>query len=209
VVDGATSRSSTLRTDHHEQIIATMPNLTLYSTAAFLILDTDGSRILAKYYRPKGSPYSDTKGLSNLKEQKAFEKGLHEKTKKAGGDIILFEGYPAVYKHANDLFFYLIGNPEENELILQMALSSFYDALNNLLRSQVERRAVEENFDLVMLCLDETIDDGVIVETDSNTIASRVSRPRTDPTEIVINEQTIANAYMTIKEKVAQRISSL
>ncbi len=41
-----------------------------------------------------------------------------------------------------------------------MALSSFYDALNNLLRSQVERRAVEENFDLVMLCLDETIDDG-------------------------------------------------
>ncbi len=49
----------------------------------------------------------------------------------------------------------------------------------------------------------------VIVETDSNTIASRVSRPRTDPTEIVINEQTIANAYMTIKEKVAQRISSL
>lgn len=76
------------------------------------------------------------------------------------GDIILFEGYPAVYKHATDLIFYLIGNPEENELILQMALSSFYDAVNNLLRTQVEKRAVLEYFDLVMLCLDETIDDG-------------------------------------------------
>ncbi|KLO09701.1 coatomer protein [Schizopora paradoxa] len=186
-----------------------MPNLTLYSTAAFLILDSDGHRILAKYYRPKGSPYSETKGLSTLKEQKAFEKGLYEKTKKAGGDIILFEGYPAVYKHASDLIFYLIGNPEENELILQMALSSFYDALNNLLRSQVEKRAVLEYFDLVMLCLDETIDDGVIVETDSSTIASRVSRPRTDPTEIVINEQTLTTAFSTIRDRVAQRISSM
>lgn len=49
----------------------------------------------------------------------------------------------------------------------------------------------------------------VIVETDSTTIASRVSRPRIDTTEIVINEQTIMNAYQTVKEKVQQRISTL
>ena len=61
------------------------PNLTLYTTTAFLIVDSDGQRVLAKYYRPKGSPLSDAKGLANVKEQKAFEKGLWEKTKKAGG----------------------------------------------------------------------------------------------------------------------------
>ena len=49
----------------------------------------------------------------------------------------------------------------------------------------------------------------IIVETDSVTIASRVSRPRADPTDIVINEQTIMNAYQTVKEKMQQRIQQL
>ena len=49
----------------------------------------------------------------------------------------------------------------------------------------------------------------IIVETDSTTIASRVSRPRADTTEIVINEQTIMNAYQTVRERVQQRIQQL
>ncbi|KAL5483098.1 RET3 [Sanghuangporus weigelae] len=186
-----------------------MPNLTLYTTSAFLILDSDGHRVLAKYYRPKGTPLAEVKGLSNAKEQKAFEKGLWEKTKKAGGDVILYDGRLAVYKHSPDLVFYIIGNADENELMLALALNSFYDALGALLRNQIEKRAVLENYDLVMLCLDETIDDGIIVETDSTTIASRVSRPRADPTDIVINEQTLINAYQTVKEKMQQRIQQL
>ena len=55
-----------------------------------------------------------------------------------------------------------MGNADENELMLNSALSAFCDALQVLLRGQVERRAVLENFDLVMLCLDETIDDGYV-----------------------------------------------
>ncbi|PAV23180.1 coatomer [Pyrrhoderma noxium] len=186
-----------------------MPNLSLYTTTAFLILDTDGNRVLAKYYKPKGSPHAEQKGLSTAKEQKTFEKGLYDKTKKAGGDIILYDGHLAVYKHSPDLIFYIIGNAEENELMLSLALNSFHDALSVLLRNQVEKRAVLENYDLVMLCLDETIDDGIIVETDSTTIASRVSRPRADATDIVINEQTLMNAYQTVKEKMQQRIQQL
>ena len=49
----------------------------------------------------------------------------------------------------------------------------------------------------------------IIVETDSTTIASRVSRPRADTTEIVINEQTLLSAYQTVKEKMQQRIGQL
>lgn len=47
--------------------------------------------------------------------------------------------------------------------MLNMALNSFHDALTVLLRNQVEKRAILENYDLVMLCLDETIDDGYAV----------------------------------------------
>jgi hypothetical protein len=49
----------------------------------------------------------------------------------------------------------------------------------------------------------------IIVDTDAAAIASRVSRTRPDTTEIVINEQTIMNAYQTVKEKMQQRMGQL
>ena len=62
-------------------------NLTLYAVTAFIILDTDGNRVLSKYYRQETNP-SSSKGLANTKEQRAFEKGLWQKTKKSGGSLI-------------------------------------------------------------------------------------------------------------------------
>ena len=67
-------------------------NLSLYAVNAFIVLDTDGHRVLAKYYSPKartqlGEPDAN-KGLQNLKEQRAFEKGLFAKTKKPGGALL-------------------------------------------------------------------------------------------------------------------------
>jgi len=132
-----------------------------------------------------------------------------------------------VYKHSLDLILYFIAGPTENELMLSAALTSLIDALSMLLRNSLEKRAVLENLDLVLLCLDETVDDGygipfstcviypyaesgrIIVDTDAAAIASRVSRPRPDTTEIVINEQTILSAYQTVKERVQQRIQQM
>jgi 16S rRNA G1207 methylase RsmC len=62
-------------------------NLSLYTVNAFLILDTEGQRVLAKYYRPKNHPNGESKDLLTLKDQRAFEKGLWQKTKKAGGAV--------------------------------------------------------------------------------------------------------------------------
>jgi hypothetical protein len=44
--------------------------------------------------------------------------------------------------------------------MLSTALGSLTDALSMLLRNSLEKRGVLENLDLVLLCLDETIDDG-------------------------------------------------
>ena len=46
--------------------------------------------------------------------------------------------------------------------MINTALSAFLDAVHMLLRNQVEKRAVLENLDLVLLCLDETIDEGCV-----------------------------------------------
>jgi len=111
-----------------------------------------------------------------------------------------------VYKASLDVIFYVVGPASENELMLGGVLNAFFDATSMLLRQQVEKRALLENLDLVTLALDETVDDGIILETDSTAIASRVSRPRPDPTELPINEQTLMSAYSSLRDRVTQRI---
>jgi len=76
------------------------------------------------------------------------------------GDIILYDGHLVVYKHSLDLIIYFIAGPSENELMLSTALNSLIDALSMLLKNQLEKRGVLESLDLVLLCLDETVDDG-------------------------------------------------
>jgi len=75
-------------------------NLSLYTITALLILDTDGQRVLVKYYAPphQTAPGTGTAadlgagdgapgmtGLSSLKEQKGFEKSVSEKVRRGGG----------------------------------------------------------------------------------------------------------------------------
>jgi hypothetical protein len=79
------------------------------------------------------------------------------------GEIILYDGFLSVYKHSLDLIIYIIADQTANELMLLSALVSFADASNMLLRNQLEKRSVLENLDLVLLCLDETIDDGRVL----------------------------------------------
>ena len=78
------------------------------------------------------------------------------------GDIILYDSHLVVYKHSLDLIMYFIAGPTENEIMLYSALTSLTDALTMLLRNALEKRGVLENLDLVLLCLDETIDDGYV-----------------------------------------------
>ncbi|KAK4704465.1 coatomer subunit zeta, partial [Phenoliferia sp. Uapishka_3] len=183
---------------------------------AVILIDSDGNRLFAKYYQPA---HQDPKGpaqfkhpFQTLKEQRAFEMGIWEKTRRATGDILLFSQHLVLYKASIDLTFFVIGPEGENELMLQSVLSAYYDAVSLLLRHQVEKRAILENLDLVVLALDETVDNGIILETDAVAIASRVSRPKPDAgvnlSDITINEQTIMQAFSTVRDKMAQRILS-
>ena len=87
--------------------------MTLFSVNAILILSTDdSSRILAKYYNaphpPIGTPatsttYPGANPYPTLKEQKAFEKGLLEKTNKQTTDVILYDNRVVVFKQESDI----------------------------------------------------------------------------------------------------------
>ncbi len=103
----------------------------------------------------------------------AWQKALHAKTRGAYADIVMLDKQIAVYKLHGDVTIYVLGSHDNNELILAAALETIQDALEILLRGHVSRRALLENFDYVLLVIDETIDKGVLIETDAQVIATR------------------------------------
>lgn len=156
---------------------------------AVAILDNDGERVVAKYY-------DDT--YATVKEQKAFEKNLFNKTHRANAEIIMLDGMTCVYRSNVDLYFYVMGASNENELILVSVLNALYDAVSQMLRKNVEKRALMDNLDGVLLAVDEIVDGGVILEADSSAIVQRVAMKMDD---VPITEQTVAQVLQTAKDQ--------
>lgn len=138
----------------------------LVSVKAILILDNDGKRIVCKYY-------DDT--FPTQKEQQKFEETLFQKTHRANAEIIMLEGVTAVYKSNVDLFFYVLGAQTENELMLMGLLNGLYDSVSHVLKRNVEKRSLLDRMDALMLILDELVDGGVILETDSSVLIQRIA----------------------------------
>lgn len=119
-------------------------SLSLFSVNAILVLSTeDGSRIFAKYYSPPHPPagtpahstdYPGANPYPTLKEQKAFEKGLVEKTNKQSSDVILYDNRIVVFKAESDVMLYVIGSADENEVLLHNVVLSLRDALGILFK---------------------------------------------------------------------------
>ena len=119
-------------------------NMSLFSVNAILILPTDdSSRILAKYYSaphppagaaPNATNYPGANPYPTLKEQKAFEKGLTEKTNKQTSDVILYDNRVVVFKMESDVMLYVVGGPDENEIMLFNVVLALRDSLHILLK---------------------------------------------------------------------------
>ncbi|KAI9835313.1 MAG: hypothetical protein M1819_002457 [Sarea resinae] len=195
-------------------------NMSLFSVNAILILSTDdSSRILAKYYSPPHIPnaaaahsidFPSGNPYPTLKDQKAFEKGLLEKTAKQTSDVILYDNRVVVFKMESDVMLYVVGGADENEILLYNVILALRDSLNILLKNSTDKRTIIENYDLVSLAIDEIIDDGIILETDPVIVASRVSRPPVQDITAVkgidLSEQGLMNAWEFGKMKLSERL---
>lgn len=118
------------------------PNMSLFSVNAILMLSTDdGSRILTKYYNPphvpqhpQGGTFPGANPYTSVKDQKAFEKGLSEKTAKQTTDVILYDNRVVVFKMESDVMLYVVGGADENEVMLYNVILALRDSLNILLK---------------------------------------------------------------------------
>ncbi|KAL1320526.1 hypothetical protein HN51_065203 [Arachis hypogaea] len=164
------------------------------SVKNILLLDSDGKRVAVKYF-------SDDWPTNAAKE--AFERVVFTKTQKTNArteaEIAMFENYIVVYKFVQDLHFFVTGGDDENELILATVLTAFFDSVGTLLRGNVDKREALENLDLILLCIDEIVDGGIILETDPNVIAGKVASNSID-SAAPLSEQTLTQAFATARE---------
>lgn len=172
---------------------------------SLVVLDSDGKRIVAKYYKNE---------FANLAEEHAFEKKLSEKTVRTNAkneaEIIMFDNMVTVYRNSADVWFFVVGHQAENELILVSALSALVDALTAALRTTPDKRSLMDNFDTLLLAIDELVDGGMILETDPTTIVNRVSMKGSDgaPTgaEAAFTEQSFNTMFASAREQLARSL---
>lgn len=187
-----------------------MSSCSLYSVQAILILDNQGNRVYAEYYSPPSEGNADEASsslLNSTTKQLEFEKKLFKKTFKRNSDIMLFENHLVLFKEYIDVTIYLIGDSSENELVLQSALDALGDSLEIVLSNGIDKKSVEENFDLVLLDIDEVVDNGIILETDAATIASRITKRPANENAIAIDlDKGLLSAWGFAKSKLQEKL---
>lgn len=169
----------------------------MYVVRAIIILDSEGSRIAAKYFANSDCPTG--------KEQQAFEKKLALKTLKAPSEVVMLDNATALYRSTGDSHIFVVGGNDENELLLLSVLNTLYDALQTALRGQVDKRTMLENLDAVLLVIDELVDDGIVLESDSSMIALRATMRNVEG-EPSLPEQTLTQALHVAREQIIKAL---
>mmetsp|Transcript_13214 Transcript_13214/g.19922 ORF Transcript_13214/g.19922 Transcript_13214/m.19922 type:complete len:186 (+) Transcript_13214:17-574(+) len=170
----------------------------LYVVKSIFMLDGEGKRIFAKYYANQEFP--------NKPKQQQFESKVWQKTRRFRSEILIFEEYMIAYRTVTDVTLCVIGDAQENEILLSSVLETFYDTCCCILETyQFDKRYILDNIDYVLLALDEHIDGGIIIESEPELIAERVRLHQSDD-DIPLAEQTLTEALKTARDQIARSL---
>uniref|UniRef100_A0A8U7N876 Coatomer subunit zeta n=1 Tax=Corvus moneduloides TaxID=1196302 RepID=A0A8U7N876_CORMO len=85
------------------------------------------------------------------------------------------------------------------KLMLTAVLNCLFDSLSQMLRKNVERRALLDNMEGLFLAVDEIVDGGVILESDPQQVVHRVAVRGED---VPLTEQTVSQVLQSAKEQI-------
>lgn len=160
----------------------------LHRVQAVVILDEMGNRVFAKYYTGEDAPEA-AKALASEGKQRQLEMSIHQaitprrNSVSPDGDVMIMDGHAVLFQLGSDVIFLVIGDSEENEMVLYNVLKALVDALKQILNSlDLGVRQLLENYDAVLLTVDELLDDGIILEMNPSSIAAEVEPYMADTT---------------------------
>ena len=82
-------------------------------------------------------------------------------------DIMTVDNYVAIFRCYTDMTIYILGSKEDNELVLSMSLDVIHDCFDSIFKHQIERKSLISNMTAVILVIDEFIDQGIVMATES------------------------------------------
>lgn len=174
---------------------------------AVIVINSDGKRICSRF--------CDRNEWPDLETQRSFEMSLVRKVQTLGDltdsvDVMEFNNYIVAYKQADDLFMFVVGGSNENELIMAEVLHALDESLHTLMRGQVYEEAVLENLMSMLLVIDELVDqEGVIMESEPFELAARVGQQGASfMDQVPLGEQTLSQALQTARDQITRSILS-
>jgi coatomer subunit zeta len=174
---------------------------------AIVVVNHEGKRICARY--------CDREEWPELELQRDFEKSMLTKVQSLGDasdsiDVMEFRDYVAAYRQADDLFMFVVGAKDENELIMAEVLHALDETLHLMLRGQMYEEALLENLQGVLLVIDELVDqEGVILESQPTELAARAGQTSSSfMDQVPLGEQTLSQAIQTARDQITRSILS-
>ena len=81
-------------------------------------------------------------------------------------DIMTVDSYVAIFRSYQDMSIFMIGDKEDNEIILGQVLDCIHECFDRIFKHSIERKSMINNMSGVILVIDELIDQGIIMHTD-------------------------------------------
>ncbi|EGR28778.1 hypothetical protein IMG5_169140, partial [Ichthyophthirius multifiliis] len=88
-------------------------------------------------------------------------------------EIFSYSRFNIAFKTLNDVYLYALAEFEENEVLLSQVLQCILECLNTFSKKQVNKELILENFESLILIIDEIINQGIVVNIEPNTIIAR------------------------------------
>ncbi|KAJ1613810.1 hypothetical protein OJ253_51 [Cryptosporidium canis] len=168
------------------------------SIVGCILLDTDGNRIVSRYYGNL-----DSIGLSEYSAQRQFEGQLHSKGQRLSGkneaEALFVGDMLCLVRFVGDFSIYVISSPSENELILFDVINCVYNSLSIVIPGQLSKKGLFESLDAVHLILDEVADSsGILFETEAGAVCQRAQMQGSEALEHTAFNQAFASAKENI-----------
>ena len=134
-----------------------------------IILDNNGKLIYAKYFIDK-----------EQERQREFEKQLCFQVKNLNIsqdelDIFNIDDYNVFVKIIGEIAYFIGVNEDDNECLGYNFCKIFENCLGSITNDNFDRKKIFNNLDKIMLIIDEMVDNGLIINTDPDSIEKLTS----------------------------------
>ena len=135
-----------------------------------IILDNSGKLIYGKYFIDK-----------DQERQREFEKQLCFQVKNLNisqGELDIFniDDYNILVKIIGEIAYFIGLNENDNECLGYNFCKIFENCVGNITNDNFGRQKIFDNLDKIMLIIDEMVDNGLIINSDSDSIEKLISQ---------------------------------